>query len=80
MGFPMNLYMVQEFLGVLLLLAVSTATILVFAVAFILFQEGTRRAVHWAKTDVIRLADYPTNRPLTSRGAPRACSSKTNPA
>jgi hypothetical protein len=56
MGFAMNFYTVQEFLAVLLLLAVLTGTILVFAVAFILFQEGIRRAVLWAKTGVIRLA------------------------
>jgi hypothetical protein len=56
MGFAMDLYMVEEFLVVLFLLAVSTATILVFAVAFILFQEGIRRAVLWLKTGVMRLA------------------------
>lgn len=55
-GFAMNFYTVQEFLVVLFLLAVSTATILVIAVAFILFQEGIRWAVLWAKTGVIRLA------------------------
>jgi hypothetical protein len=55
-GFEMNFYTVQEFLVVLLVLAVSTATILVFAVAFILFQEGIRRAVLLAKTGFIRLA------------------------
>ena len=49
----MNLYMVQEYLGVLLVLAVSTATILVFAVAFVLFREGIRRAVSGAKTGVM---------------------------
>lgn len=52
----MNVYIVQEFLAVLVLLAVSAAAILVFAFAFILFQEGIRRAAIWAKTDVIRLA------------------------
>jgi cell division protein FtsW (lipid II flippase) len=55
MGFAMNLFMVQEFLAVLLLLALSTATILVFAVAFMLFHDGIRWALLWAKT-VIRLA------------------------
>jgi hypothetical protein len=52
----MNLYTVEEFLVVLLLLAVSTATILIFAVAFILFQEGIRRAVLSGRTGVKRLA------------------------
>jgi hypothetical protein len=47
----MNLYIVQEYLGVLLLLAVLTVIILVLAVAFVLLQEGTRRAMLWAKTD-----------------------------
>jgi hypothetical protein len=51
MGFEMNLYIVQEYLGVLLMLAVSTAIILVFAVAFVIFQEGIRRAMLWGKTD-----------------------------
>ncbi len=52
-----NLYSVQEFLAVLLLLATSTATILGFAVALVLFQEGIRRAVPWAKTSVVRRPD-----------------------
>jgi hypothetical protein len=59
----MNFYTVQEFLAVLLLLAISTATILVFAVAFILFQEGIRRAVLWVKTGVIRLASLSPKSP-----------------
>lgn len=53
----MNLYMVQEFLAVLLLLAASTATILGFAVALVLFQEGIRRVVPRAKTSVVRRPD-----------------------
>ena len=53
MGFEMNLYTMQEFLGVLLVLAALTGTILVFAIVFILFQEGRRRAVCWAKTGLI---------------------------
>ena len=51
----MNLYTVQEFLGVLLVLAVTMGTILLFGVAFILLQEGIRRAVHGAKAGVIHL-------------------------
>jgi hypothetical protein len=46
----MTLFMVQEFLGVLLVVAVSMAIILAFGVAFILLQEGVRRVVRWAKT------------------------------
>jgi hypothetical protein len=50
----MNLYMMQEFLGVLVALAAATGIILVFGIAFILFQEGIRRAVRGAKARVIR--------------------------
>ncbi len=53
----MNLYMVQEFLVVLLLLATSTATIFGLAVALVLFLEGIRRAVPLAKTAVVRRPD-----------------------
>jgi len=56
MGFLMTLYTLEEVLGVLLLLAVSMAAILVLAVACILFQEGIRRAVLWAKTGVMHPA------------------------
>ena len=52
----MRLYVVQEILVVLLLFAASAVTVFVFAVAFILFQEGVRRSLHWAKTGVARLA------------------------
>jgi hypothetical protein len=55
MGFEMNLYMMQEFRGVLIALAAATGTILGFGIAFILFQEGIRRAVHGAKAGVIDL-------------------------
>lgn len=41
----MNLYMLQEFLGVLIVLAGLIGTIVIFAIAFVLFQEGRRRAV-----------------------------------
>jgi hypothetical protein len=51
----MRLYEVQEILVVLLLLAASAVTVFVFAVAFILFQEGIRRTLLWAKTRVARL-------------------------
>jgi hypothetical protein len=55
LGFAMTFYTVQEFLAVLLLLAVLTAIILVFAVGIVLFQEGIRRAALWAKTSVVRV-------------------------
>jgi hypothetical protein len=54
-AFATNLYMVEEMLVVLLLLAVSTATILVFLIAFIPFHEGIRRTA--AKTGLIRPAN-----------------------
>jgi hypothetical protein len=55
MEFVMNLYTMQEFLGVLIVLAVATGTILLFGIAFILFQEGIRRAVHGAKARLMHL-------------------------
>ena len=55
MEFAVNLYAMQEFLGVLLVLAAFIGTILVFGIAFILFQEGIRRLVHGAKTGVAPL-------------------------
>jgi hypothetical protein len=53
LGFEMNLYMMQEFLAVLLLVAAFIGTMLVFGIAFILFQEGIRRALHGAKARII---------------------------
>jgi hypothetical protein len=62
LGFAMNFYNVQEFLAVLILLAVLTAIVLIFAVGIVLFQEGIRRfqegirrAALWAKTSVVRV-------------------------
>jgi len=49
----MNHYVVQEFLSVLLVIAVATGTFLGFALSFVLLQEGIRRAVHAARTHVI---------------------------
>jgi hypothetical protein len=48
--------MLRESLTVLLVIAVPTATILVLAILFILFKEGIRHAVVWAKTRYIRMA------------------------
>lgn len=55
MELAVNLYTMQEFLGVLLVLAAFIAAMLVFGIAFILFQEGIRRLVHGAKTGVVPL-------------------------
>jgi hypothetical protein len=52
----MSLYIAQEFLGVLLLLAGLMGTILFFGIAAILFQEGVRRTLRGAKTHVTPLA------------------------
>jgi hypothetical protein len=52
----MTLYIVQEFLGVLLVIAGLTGTLLFFGIAGILFREGIRRALRGAKTRVIPFA------------------------
>lgn len=49
-------YVVQEALVVLFLVAASTGTILVLAVAFVLVREGIRRTVLWMKIGLVRLA------------------------
>jgi hypothetical protein len=48
----MSLYIAQEVLGVLLVLAGLVGTILVFGIAVILFQEGIRQTLHRAKIRV----------------------------
>lgn len=48
----MNVYPLQEFLGVMLVLAVLVGTFVFLAVLFILFQEGIRRAIPRTKTGV----------------------------
>ena len=48
----MNLYIMQEFLGVLLVVAALMGTVLVFGIAVICFQEVMRRAVHGARTQL----------------------------
>jgi hypothetical protein len=52
----MTLYIVQEFLGVLLVIAGLTGTLLFFGIAGILFREGLRRALRGAKTRVMPFA------------------------
>jgi len=52
----MSLYIVQEFLGVLLVIAGLTGTLLFFGIAGILFREGIRRALRGAKTRGISIA------------------------
>ena len=43
----MSSYVVQEILSLLLVIAAATGTFLVFALSFILLQEGMRRAARW---------------------------------
>ena len=49
----MSLYTVQELLGVLLVLAALTGTILVLGIGLILLQEGVRRALDGRRTHLI---------------------------
>jgi|HubBroStandDraft_5_1064220.scaffolds.fasta_scaffold119321_3 hypothetical protein len=49
----MDLLIVQEFLAVLLALAVLTGTILVLGVGLVLFQEGIGRVLHGRRTPVV---------------------------
>jgi hypothetical protein len=50
MGFAMKLYLLQEHLVVLLVLAISMGTLLVCAAPVLLFQAGVRCAVVWRKS------------------------------
>jgi hypothetical protein len=52
----MSRYIVQEFVGVLLVLAGLVGTMLFLGIACILFHEGIRRTVRGAKSSVIDLA------------------------
>lgn len=63
--FLTKLYVVQEILVVLLLLAASTVTILAFAVAFISLHAGIHRAALWAKAGVLR---HTSLSPATKQG------------
>ncbi len=48
-------YMVQEILIVTLVVAISVAALLVLMIVFVLFQEGTRRAILSTKNGLLRL-------------------------
>lgn len=52
----MSLYIAQEFLGVLLVLAGLMGTILVFGIAVILFHEGINQTLRRAKDRVKPIA------------------------
>jgi len=62
-----KVYMVQEVLVVMLLTAISVAAILLLSVAFVLLQEGIRRASHSAMTGLLRLTGS-APRPVGPRG------------
>jgi hypothetical protein len=51
-----KVYMLQEILVVMILTAITVAAIWLFLVAFVLFQEGIRRAVLWIKSGIAQLA------------------------
>jgi hypothetical protein len=51
-----RVYMLQEALVGMLLIAISVAVILILSVGFVLFQAGIRRAVLWIATGMSRLA------------------------
>jgi hypothetical protein len=49
-------FMAQEAIVVMLLIAILVAVIFLFLVAFVLFQEGIRRAILWTTAGIGRLA------------------------
>jgi hypothetical protein len=49
-------FMAQEAIVVMLVIAILVAAIFLFLVAFVLFQEGIRRAILWTTTGIGRLA------------------------
>jgi hypothetical protein len=51
-----RVYMLQEALVGMLLIAISVAVILMLSVGFVLFQAGIRRALLWITTGMSRLA------------------------
>lgn len=51
-----RIYMLQEALVGMLLIAISVAVILMLSVGFVLFEAGIRRAVLWIASGMSRLA------------------------
>jgi hypothetical protein len=56
LGLGKRIYMLQEALVGMLLIAISVAVILILLVAFVLFQAGIRQSVQWMATGMSRLA------------------------
>ena len=52
-----RVYMVQEALVGMLLIAISVAVVLFLLVGFVLFQAGIRQAILWITTGIARLAN-----------------------
>jgi hypothetical protein len=51
-----RVYMLQEALVGMLLVAISVTVILIISVCFVLFQAGIRQAIQWMTTGMSRLA------------------------
>lgn len=51
-----RVYMLQEALVGMLLIAISVAIILILLLGFVLFQAGIRQAIQWMTTAMSRLA------------------------
>ena len=62
-----RVYMLEEVLVAMLLTAISVAAILLLSVAFVLLQEGIRRAFHSGMTGLLRLTGF-APRPAGARG------------
>jgi uncharacterized membrane protein len=55
-GFFIRIYVVQEFLVMISVLALLTAAIFLFVVAIFLFYSGLRKLALWSKPRLARLA------------------------
>jgi hypothetical protein len=55
-GFFIRIYVVQEFLVMISVLALLTAAIFLFVVAIFLFYSGLRKLALWSKPGLARLA------------------------
>jgi len=57
-GFTVEFYVVQELIAGLLLVATAVTTVFVFSVAFLVLQEGIRRALLWRKSRVAPISSF----------------------
>jgi hypothetical protein len=65
MWFGTGSYVIQEIVVVLCLVAISTVTILIFGVVFLLSREGILRTAFWVRVCFMRIASL--NWPLRAR-------------